>query len=709
MKLFPITLLALLCLHAPLHALAPAWPQEGSDLKPDPKARFGRLENGFRYVILPNDEPPGRASLRLYMDVGSLMEADDQQGMAHFLEHMAFNGTKGYPESEDMVEYFQHLGMSFGGDTNAHTSFRETVYQLEIPKVDEKYFSDAIKLFRDYLDGMLLREKEIDKERGIILSEKLSRDSVDYRTMLAGFKFAMPDALISGRMPIGQENTIKKMTPKRFVDFYETYYTPQRAIVVVVGDVKDPAMVEKMIQASFKDAKPRRDQSPDPDMGKVTAGRGLIAKLHSEKDAPATDISIELQRPSKKQPDTTARRRELMVRDLADLMLNTRFSKLAKAEGSPIMSGESYSYEYLEFVEVIGVMTKCKPENWKAALALIEQELRRGIQFGFTDSELEEAKASLLKQAKLRAAVVERGKSATRGFQFIEEVQDDFVHRNFVIQRHLRPQEQHILLHTTPLHAQRDDVAEELLRHQDIHVCDRFTHFLDFTGIRHSRRIVDEDNLTAGLHDLIDYGRRGGNQIEIVFAFQPLLNDLHVQHAEEAAAESKTERIGNLGLVKQRCVVQRQFCQRLAKGFVIFRGNREKSRIHLRLHFFEARQCVDIGRRGVRQRIADRRPLNFLDTRDDKAHLAGAQAITFGMFWRKNTNAVDQLRLADRLGDDLVALFDRAVLDTYQRHNAEIIVEPRVDDQRLQRRLDFTLGRRNQLDQLLQQILNAHT
>lgn len=403
MKIALTSLLALVCLSSPLRALAPAWPQEGSDLKPDAKAKFGRLDNGFRYIILPNDEPPGRASLRLYMDVGSLMEKDDQQGMAHFLEHMAFNGTKGYPESEDMVEYFQHLGMSFGGDTNAHTSFRETVYQLEIPKVEEKFFSDAIKLFRDYLVGMLLRDKEIDKERGIILSEKLSRDSIEYRTMLDGFKFAMPDALVSRRMPIGQEDTIKSMKRSRFADFYETYYTPQRAVAVVVGDIKDPSMVEKLIKASFADAKPRRKDSPDPDMGHVTKGRGLIAKLHHEKDAPATDISIELQHPSKQQPDTSARRRELMVRDLADLMLNTRFSKLTKAEGSPIMSGESYSYEYLDFVEVVGVQTQCKPENWKPALALIEQELRRGLQFGFTDSEFEEAKASLLKQTKLRA------------------------------------------------------------------------------------------------------------------------------------------------------------------------------------------------------------------------------------------------------------------------------------------------------------------
>ena len=402
MKIGILALLSFLAVPSLLVALAPPWPQDTSDLKADSKATYGRLENGLRYIILPNEEPPGRASLRLYMDVGSLMEANDQQGMAHFLEHMAFNGSRNFASGK-MIEYFQRLGMAFGADTNAHTSFMETVYQLELPKVEESFFADGIKLFSDYLDGMLLGEEEINRERGIILSEKLSRDSVEYRTMLEGFKFSLPDALISSRLPIGQEETIKSMTRQRFIDFYETYYTPQRAVVVVVGDIKEPAAIEKLIQTHFKDAKPRREKSPDPDLGKITTGRGLVAKLHYEKDAPATDISIEVLRPAKVVPDTAARRRELMVRDLGDLMLNTRFSQLEKAENAPIMSGESYSYEYLQFVEVTGVMAKCKPEQWQAALGLIEQELRRALEYGFTDAEFEEAKATYLKGAKLRA------------------------------------------------------------------------------------------------------------------------------------------------------------------------------------------------------------------------------------------------------------------------------------------------------------------
>jgi zinc protease len=188
----------------PAHALQPSWPQAASDLTADPAAQFGQLPNGLRYVVLPNQEPPGRASIRLYMDVGSLMEADDQQGMAHFLEHMAFNGSRNFPSGE-MVEYFQRLGMAFGADTNAHTSFEETVYKLELPKVEEPLLVDAMKLFRDYLDGMDLKASEIDRERGIILSEKLSRDSIDYRTMIEGYRFALPKSILPNRLPIGIE------------------------------------------------------------------------------------------------------------------------------------------------------------------------------------------------------------------------------------------------------------------------------------------------------------------------------------------------------------------------------------------------------------------------------------------------------------------------------------------------------------------------
>lgn len=398
---------SLLLTHA---LLAATWPHEGSDLKPDAKITFGTLENGLRYLVLPNAEPPGRASLRIYMDVGSLMEEDDQQGMAHFLEHMAFNGSKHFKGGE-MVEFFQRLGMGFGADTNAHTSFKETVYMLELPKVDTKYLDEGLKLFRDNLDGMLLGEEEINKERGIILSEKLSRDSIDYRTMLAGYRFALPDSLLPKRLPIGIEQTLKTMGRQRFVDFYKKWYTPDRATLVAVGDFPDAAAVAKEIAKHFGDAKAPAKRAEDPSLGKISSGHGLIATLHTEMEAQALTLSIERLVPAAKEPDTTADRRKKLVSNLADAMINQRLSKLAKAEGAPIMGAESYSYEQFDFVRTVGIQAQCDPKNWKAALALIETEIRRAIEHGFTDTEFDEAKAQTLQGAKLRADQAESRKS----------------------------------------------------------------------------------------------------------------------------------------------------------------------------------------------------------------------------------------------------------------------------------------------------------
>ncbi len=376
-------------------AQAPAapWPHEGSDLKPDAGIVWGKLDNGFRYAILPNAEPPKRVSLRLYVDAGSLMEEDSQQGLAHFLEHMAFNGTTHFKASE-MKAYFERLGMSFGGDTNAHTSFKETVYQLELPEGTETYLADGLKLFRDYAGGMLLAQEEIDKERGVILSEKLARDDVNFRTMVEGFKFSLPEALIPRRLPIGQEEVIKNAPRERFTAFYHKWYTPDRITLVVVGAVKSAEM-EPRIKKAFGDLKPGQ-RVGDPDFGKVSAGHGLTTRLYTEKEAGETTISIDVGRPSRRRPDNAETRFDNLIRGLADAMLNRRFEKLARSENPPFMSAESDYSDFLDFVEGSSLQIQTKPEQWEKALAAGEQELRRALQFGFTKAEFLEAKSNLL-------------------------------------------------------------------------------------------------------------------------------------------------------------------------------------------------------------------------------------------------------------------------------------------------------------------------
>ncbi len=393
--------LSLLCLFATglprLLTAADAIPlaHEGSDIPADPAVKWGLLENGLRYAILPNAEPPNRVSMRLFVDAGSLMENDDQQGLAHFLEHMAFNGTKNFPAGE-MVEYFQRLGMGFGNHTNAHTSFNETVYKLELPNSDAAMIDEGMKLFRDYADGMLLLAGEIDEERGIILSEKRDRDSVSWRTFVEQIKFAFPEQRLSSRMPIGTDEVISKAPRERFVEFYENWYTPNRMAVVVVGDV-EVAAIEKLISTHFADMA-AREKRPSPPMGEMSK-RGFATHYHHEVEAGETSVSIEVFKPRVDPPDNSERRLYDLHLMLAGQMVDRRLERIAKAEDSPISSASMRAGDFydLGFALYSSIDADCKPGNWKEALAVIEQELRRAIEHGFTASELTEARANLLR------------------------------------------------------------------------------------------------------------------------------------------------------------------------------------------------------------------------------------------------------------------------------------------------------------------------
>lgn len=384
---------------------------EDTDLSPDSAVTWGVLDNGLRYAILPNPEPPNRVSLRLYVDAGSLMEEADQEGLAHFLEHMAFNGTKNFA-ANSMVEYFQRMGMGFGNHTNAHTWFRETVYKLELPNTEGATLGEAFKLLRDDADGMLLAAEEIDKERGIILSEKRSRDSVNYRTFVEQLKFIVPDGLISKRITIGQEEDISNAPRERFVDFYQKWYTPDRMAVVVVGGI-EPEPIAALIEEHFGDMKAPESKRPLPDMGSVSK-RGVAVHFHPEPEAGEVSVSIDTIKPRENPPDNKERRARDLRLGLANAMLSRRLDKIAKKEDSPIKGGSGYYYDLydLQFAEYAGLDVRTTPENWQAGLALAEQELRRALEHGFTDAELTEAKANVENRAKIAAESMATRKSS---------------------------------------------------------------------------------------------------------------------------------------------------------------------------------------------------------------------------------------------------------------------------------------------------------
>ena len=253
------------------------WPFENSDLRPDPALVFKKLPNGFRYILMENHYPKNRVSMHLFIQAGSMDESDNQQGLAHFLEHMLFDGSTHFKPSE-LVKFFQNIGMQFGPDANAHTGFTETVYDILLPKGDEDSLKKGLLVMKDFAQGALLLPSEVEKERRVVLAEKRTRDSASYRTFTAQLNFEFPDARISRRLPIGKEEILKKAGQKQLKAFYDTWYRPKRMILILVGDF-DPNSAEALIGRQFSAITPRAPPTADPDLGQVNH-KGIIDLKH---------------------------------------------------------------------------------------------------------------------------------------------------------------------------------------------------------------------------------------------------------------------------------------------------------------------------------------------------------------------------------------------------------------------------------------------
>ena len=373
---------------------AKSWPQASSDITPDPKAVFGQLPNGMRYLIYPNSEPPGRISLRLHIAAGSLMEAEDQRGLAHFLEHMVFNGTKHHTAAE-LVPRMQRLGIAFGAHANAYTSFDETVYMLDLPDMSEETMKLAFTVMRDFGDGALLDPAEIDKERGVILAEKVSRDSVGYRLMQQQFSKVLPDSLVTRRFPIGEEEVISKATRERFTDLYTRYYTPNRMTFVIVGDVK-PAEIRSRIESVFASMQNPKNSGAEPELGSIKPFEGIKTSVFSDKEVDATEVSLTLVRDYKDKPDTAANRIEKMPLDIAHAIIGRRFERLSKEKNSPLAEGSALDEILFHHIELGSIDITAADDRWREVVPILEREFRRAIEHGFSESELAEAKSNLI-------------------------------------------------------------------------------------------------------------------------------------------------------------------------------------------------------------------------------------------------------------------------------------------------------------------------
>lgn len=405
---------------------AEPWPQDESNIPADPSAVFGSLDNGLRYMILPNSEPPNRASIRLHIEVGSLMEEEDQRGLAHFLEHMVFNGTKRFKDANALIREMQGRGIAFGAHVNAYTSFDETVYMLDLPDLKEDTLDLAFNIMRDFGDGALLSEEEIDAERGVILSEKRSRDSVGYRMMEKQFNTLLPGSLIPQRFPIGAEEVIANAPRERFTDFYEKYYSPERMTLVVVGNI-DAAEIQEQIKSTFGSMENPEEPVTDPDLGTVKFPEGIEPHVFSDPELDSTDVSLLLVRPYETKPDTAENRAEKLPIAIANFIMGRRFERISRQENSPISSGGASKENLFNELELGSISAVAADDRWQEALPILEQEFRRALEHGFTEAELAEAKANILNSYREAVKQKESRKSETLATALARSINDGTV------------------------------------------------------------------------------------------------------------------------------------------------------------------------------------------------------------------------------------------------------------------------------------------
>ncbi|MDP8915655.1 MAG: insulinase family protein, partial [Pseudomonadota bacterium] len=374
-------------------------------------------------AVVRNATPKGEASLRLRIDAGSLMERDDQQGLAHFMEHMIFNGTRNVPEGE-FVRRLERLGLAFGPDTNAFTSFDQTVYMLELPETNAEVVDTALLLMREAAGEALLETEAINRERGVVLSEERTRDTPGLRTARAQYDFFMKGQLPPKRFPIGKPEVLRSAPRERFVEFYEGYYRPENATFVAVGDF-DPDEMERKIRERFSDWRGQGPPGVGPNLGPV-AEREFEVRTFIEPGAPAS-VQIAWTTKPELDPDTRAERREDWVEALGLAVMNRRFERLARSDKPPFIGAGARHGTSLDALDQTTVRAAFQPGRWRRALEAIEQEQRRIVQYGITQAELNreitETRASL--QTQVAGAGTRR--SSALASSIVDAVNDEEV------------------------------------------------------------------------------------------------------------------------------------------------------------------------------------------------------------------------------------------------------------------------------------------
>lgn len=366
----------------------------------DPSVRVGKLENGLTYYIRHNDKPSQRAEFYLATNVGAYQEEDDQDGLAHFLEHMCFNGTKNFPDKK-LLEYLQGIGAEFGRNINASTGFEQTQYMLNnIPIVREGIIDSCLLVLHDYAHYVTCDPKEIDAERGVILEERRSRRNADWRMFERSLPYYFGDTKMARRTLIGGEEQLKTFKPESLVNFYRKWYNPDMQAVIVVGDF-DVDMMEQKIKNTFGSIPAAAEPTVKPIIPIPGNAEPVVAVLT---DPEASSSTIELlwrgEAMPKEMASTDAAYMLNLVKSILRIVFNERMEAITASADAPFLSGSFGISALCEGTDAVQSDVTFKDGDYRNALKAFYTEIERMKRYGITVSELERAKLSIISSAE---------------------------------------------------------------------------------------------------------------------------------------------------------------------------------------------------------------------------------------------------------------------------------------------------------------------
>ncbi len=382
------------------------------ELPNDPAVKVGKLDNGMTYYIRHNDKPADRAEFYLATNVGALQETPDQDGLAHFLEHMCFNGTKNFP-GKGILNYLESIGASFGGNVNASTGVEQTIYLLNnIPLVNPTVVDSCLLIMHDYSHFVTCDPAEIDAERGVILEEKRSRNDASWRLREAVMPALYGDTKYATTTIIGSEENLKNFKPESLVNFYHTWYVPTNQALIVVGDI-DVDEVEAKIKSTFADI-PAVENPKEKEVIRIPDNQEPVVKIHTDPELTTTNIEVYWKsEPLPKEMNSTVNGVAVeLMKDVISTIVNERMSELSTNPNAPFLSlGFGFSGMTETCEATIGSATSKDGKALESFTALLT-ELKKIQLYGFTDSELERAKNEIISQYESVAKAADTRKNS---------------------------------------------------------------------------------------------------------------------------------------------------------------------------------------------------------------------------------------------------------------------------------------------------------